>query len=100
MTGQMIAFASLATNLGLHTANGIENIFVRDTCATITTACSPATILASLPPGSSPPAANGTSLAPSVSSDGHTVSFLSFANNLVSRDTNGFSDIFLASTTF
>jgi hypothetical protein len=98
-TGQMIAFASLASNLGFHTANGVENIFVRNTCATITTACSPATSLASQPAAAAPPA-NGSSLAPSVSLDGHTVSFFSFANNLVARDTNGFSDIFLASTTF
>jgi hypothetical protein len=99
MTGQMIAFASLASNLGFHTANGVENIFVRNTCATITTACSPATSLASQPAAAAPPA-NSSSLAPSVSLDGHTVSFFSFANNLVARDTNGFSDIFLASTTF
>lgn len=98
-TGQMIAFASLASNLGFHTANGVENIFVRNTCATITTACSPATSLASQPATAAPPA-NGSSLAPSISLDGHTVSFFSFANNLVARDTNGFSDIFLASTTF
>jgi hypothetical protein len=99
-TGQMVAFASLASNLGLHTANGVENIFVRNTCATITTACSPGTILASQPVGTAPPPANGSSLAPSISLDGHTVSFFSLANNLVARDTNGFSDIFLASTTF
>ncbi|HYL47450.1 MAG TPA: hypothetical protein VEU52_10520 [Candidatus Limnocylindrales bacterium] len=98
-TGQMIAFASVATNLGFHTANGVENVFVRNTCATITTACSPATSLASQPAAAAPPA-NGASLAPSVSLNGHTVSFFSFANNLVARDTNGFSDIFLASTTF
>ena len=99
MTGQMIGFASLASNLGFHTANGVENIFVRNTCATITTACSPATSLASQPAAAAPPA-NGSSLAPSVSLDGHTVSFFSFANNLVARDTNGFSDIFLATTAF
>lgn len=98
-TGQMVAFASLASNLGFHTANGVENIFARNTCATITTACSPATSLASQPAAAAPPA-NGSSLAPSISLDGHTVSFFSFANNLVARDTNGFSDIFLASTTF
>jgi hypothetical protein len=28
------------------------------------------------------------------------VSFLSFANNLVARDTNGLADAFLAATTF
>jgi len=44
--------------------------------------------------------ANGSSLLPSISADGHTVSFFSTANNLVSRDTNALEDIFLATTTF
>jgi hypothetical protein len=43
---------------------------------------------------------NGSSLAPSISGDAHSVSFLSFANNLVARDTNGLADAFLAATTF
>jgi hypothetical protein len=43
---------------------------------------------------------NGSSVAPSISGDGHTVSFLSFASNMVARDTNGVADAFLASTTF
>ena len=101
--GQLIAFASVASNLGANTANGIENIFVRNTCLYITsstTVCTPTTALASQAQGTSPPAANGNSVMPAISSDGHTVSFLSFANNLVAGDTNGLEDIFLAATTF
>jgi len=99
-TGQFIAFASAASNLGANTANGIENVFVRNTCLNITTSCTTSTVVASQPSGTLAPSLNGSSLAPSISGDAHTVSFLSFASNLVARDTNGLADAFLASTTF
>src|SRR6201987_3863195 len=99
-TGQFIAFASAASNLGANTANGIENVFARNTCLNITANCTTATVVASQPAGTLSPALNGSSLAPSISGDGHTVSFLSFAGNLVARDTNGLADAFLAATTF
>ena len=99
-TGQFIAFASAASNLGANTANGIENVFARNTCLNITTDCTTATVVASQPAGTLSPSLNGSSLAPSISGDGHTVSFLSFAGNLVARDTNGLADAFLAATTF
>jgi hypothetical protein len=57
-------------------------------------------VLASDAAGTSPPAANGSSYAPSISADGTTVSFISFASNLVPLDTNTFEDIFLAATSF
>jgi hypothetical protein len=86
--------------------NGIENIFVRNPClditastTTTTTGCVPATILASTAGGTAPPPADGKSVAPSVSGDGNTVSFISFADNLVPNDANGLEDIFLASAT-
>jgi hypothetical protein len=102
-SGQFIAFASLASNLSTNAANGVENIYVRNTCNTListTTACAPSTVLASHAAGTSPPAANGSSYAPSISADGTTVSFLSFASDLVPLDTNALEDIFLAATTF
>ena len=99
-TGQFIAFASAASNLGANTANGIENVFARNTCLNVTTNCTMDTVVASQPSGTLSPSLNGSSLAPSISGDGHTVSFLSFAGNLVARDTNGLADAFLASTTF
>ncbi len=103
-SGQFIAFASEASNLSIDVANGVENIYVRNTCGTFvsvtTTTCTPATVLASEPAGSSPPAANGNSFAPSISADGHTVGFLSFASDLVARDTDGLEDIFLSTTSF
>jgi WD40 repeat protein len=96
----IIAFASLASNLSANTANGVKNIFVRKTCVSITTTCAAATILASEASGTLPPPANGSSVAPSISTDSHSISFISFANNLVAQPTNGLSNLFLASTTF
>jgi WD40-like Beta Propeller Repeat len=101
--GVLIAFSSKATNLAPNVVNGIENIFVRSTCADLpsgTTACVPRTALASLPAGSSPAAANGDSIAPAISGDGHTVAFISSANNLVGIDSNGLADVFLSATSF
>ncbi len=102
--GAFVAFASKSSNLGANTASGVENIFVRKTClglaTDITTTCTTATVLASQPFGTTPPQANGNSLIPAISSDCHTVAFLSSANNLVPNDTNNFTNVFLALTTF
>jgi WD40-like Beta Propeller Repeat len=98
--GPIVAFSSLASNLSANTANGVENIFVRKTCVSVTTTCAATTILASQAAGTLPPPANASNLAPSISADGHSVSFLSFANNLVAQPTNGLSNLFLAGTTF
>ncbi len=104
--GEAVAFASQASNLSGTVENGIENIFVRNPClnlplitTTTTTACVTFTLLASKPAGASAPPADGESVAPSISGDGNTVSFISFADNLVSNDSNGLEDIFLASAT-
>jgi WD40-like Beta Propeller Repeat len=104
-SGQLIAFSSFASNLA-NTVNGVENVFVRNTCLGVIPTCTTGVVLASIANntgvvpviGIAP--ANGASLVPSISADGHTVSFISTANNLVSRDTNALEDIFLASTTF
>lgn len=103
--GEFVAFASKSSNLGANTASGVENIFVRKTClgletSVVTTTCTTSTVLASVPFGITPPQANGNSLIPAISSDCHTVAFLSSANNLVPNDTNNFANVFLALTTF
>ncbi|HEY6904020.1 MAG TPA: hypothetical protein VI216_06905 [Candidatus Acidoferrales bacterium] len=98
-SGQYVAFASLGSNFGANAANGIENVFVRDTCEvlpTTTTACVPYTFLASQAGGATPPPADGNSIVPAISGDGATVSFISSADNLVARDTNALQDVFLA----
>jgi len=102
-TGQYIAFASFSSNLA-STTNGVENIFVNNTCLTSSTIvpveCTVSTALVTEGAGTPSIPANGNSLVPSISSDGTTVSFLSFASNLVPRDNNGLGDIFLGSTSF
>jgi hypothetical protein len=102
-TGQPIAFASLASNLSPNVENGVENIFVRNPCLNVpatstssTTGCVPFTLLASTPAGTNPTPTDGKSVAPSISGDGNTVSFLSFADNLVPNDSNALEDVFLA----
>jgi len=100
--GVLIAFSTKSTNLSPNVVNGVENVFVRSTCldlVTGTTACIPRTALASQPAGASA-AANGDSIVPALSGDGHTVSFISAANNLVAIDSNGLPDVFLAATSF
>jgi Tol biopolymer transport system component len=98
-SGQFVAFASLASNLA-NTTNGVENIFVRNTCLAVTVTCTQGLAISSIANGTNASPSNGQSLVPSISADGHTVSFLSFSNNLVPRDTNGVEDIFLGTTTF
>jgi hypothetical protein len=97
-TGQFIAFATKATNLGANVQNGVENVFSRNTCLGLasTATCTPNTFLASQPSGTSPLPANGDSIVPSLSGDGRAVSFISSASNLVTRDNNNLADIFLA----
>jgi WD40-like Beta Propeller Repeat len=104
-TGEAVAFASQASNLNGTVENGIENIYVRNPCldvpvttTTTTTGCVTYTLLASKPSGASPPPADGKSAAPSISGDGNTVSFISFADNLVANDSNALEDVFLASS--
>jgi len=101
-SGPLVAFASAASNLATNVLNGVESIFVRNTCAVVasSTTCSAGLALTSQPAGTSPPAANGLSIGPAISGDGHTVAFLSFASDLVVRDDNALEDIFLASTSF
>jgi WD40-like Beta Propeller Repeat len=106
-TGQFVAFASLASNFSPNAANGVENVYVRNTCTGATTTstgtsqtCTIATALVSLPAGISPAPANGNSIVPSISGDGKSVSFISFASNLVANDRNNSPDIFLGATGF
>jgi hypothetical protein len=98
LSGQFIAFSSLASNLG-NTSNGVENIFVRNSCLGITITCTPGLALSSISAGTNASPTSGSSLVPSISGDGHTVSFLSFAP-LSYADKNSLDDIYLSSTTY
>ncbi len=86
-TNGLVAFASLADNLGFGDANGCSQVFVRDLDGGLTTLVSVDTN--NLFPG------DGGSIAASISADGRYVLFTSFASNLVTGDYNNASDVFL-----
>lgn len=94
--GRFVAFESLASNLTAGDTNGAVDIFVRDTCLGAGIGCTPATVRASLANDGSEP--NGNSFRATVSSGGRFVVFESSAANLITGDTNGFSDAFLRDT--
>jgi WD40-like Beta Propeller Repeat len=101
--GEYVAFDSQASNLAGNTANGVSNVFVRKACVGFSSTvsnCTATTVLVSQAAGTSPPPANGDSLIPVITGDGHTVVFISAANNLVANDTNGFYNLFLGLSSF
>ncbi|HEX9695551.1 MAG TPA: PxKF domain-containing protein [Actinomycetota bacterium] len=86
--GRFVVFRSAATNLVAGDTNGSEDVFRHD----LSTA---ATIRVSVAGGTGEQA-NGASIGPVASSGtGDAIAFSSLASNLVSGDTNGFSDIFV-----
>lgn len=84
--GRFVSFSSAASNLVAGDANGTDDVFVRDLQAQTT-------IRVSIAPGGAE--ANEGSSAPSISSDGRYVAFLSDASNLVPGDTNAIRDVFV-----
>jgi hypothetical protein len=79
--GRFVAFASDANNLVRGDANGVTDIFLRDTCIAAPSGCTPSTTRVSA--GTGGVDANGASASPSISSDGRFVTFYSMATNLV-----------------
>jgi hypothetical protein len=95
--GRFIAFPSFATNLTSDVVTqGVANVFVRDTCAGAPAGCVPVTTLVSA--SNAGVSGNGASGLPSISANGRFVAFNSDAQNLVSGDTNGFTDVFVRDT--
>ncbi len=103
--GRLVAFGSTATNLVSASVQGQANVYVRDLCTAVATACTPSTSLVSL--------ANDGSLANcgspgnqggvSISADGRFVSFASIATNLTPDDNFpacSSEDIFVRDTCF
>ena len=84
--GRYVAFYSDANNLVSGDTNGTSDIFVHDRQTETTERVSAA---------SDGTESNSSSYQPSISADGRYVAFYSDANNLVSRDTNSTSDIFV-----
>jgi len=87
--GRYVAFWSKADNLVSGDTNLYDDIFLRDTHTGITTLVSV---------DSNGTQENEDSYSPSISADGRYVTFVSYASNLVSGDTNGREDIFLHDT--
>jgi len=86
--GRFVAFESHAANLFPNDGNNTIDVFVRDTQANRTWR---------VPYDGIGTESDGGSHAPSLSSDGTHIAFSSQATNLVSGDTNGVADVFLAS---
>lgn len=84
--GRFVAFNSEATNLVGSDTNGSEDVFVHDRVTG-------ETIRASV--DSNGAESNGGSGPAAISADGQRVAFSSGANNLVSGDTNGETDVFV-----
>ena len=84
--GRYVAFESDASNLVPGDANGFTDVFVRDRTLH-------KTYLVSVGPGGVQ--ANNASYGPAISADGRYVAFTSDASNLVTSDTNGFTDVFV-----
>jgi len=84
--GRYVAFYSEASNLVPGDTNGATDVFVHDQRSGATKRISV---------GSSGAEANGDSVRPALSANGRLAVFESDATNLVSGDTNGFTDIFL-----
>ncbi len=90
LDGRYVAFQSKATNLTGEDTGMTYDVFVRDRATG-------ETLLISANEAGSP--ANGDSINPKMVGDGSGVVFSSEASDLVSGDTNGFSDIFYSDLT-
>ena len=84
--GTLLAFYSTASNLVAGDTNGKGDVFVRDLVNGTTTRWSLTTEGLE---------GNDRSANPTISGDGGTVAFHSFATNLVPNDTNGVADVFV-----
>ena len=93
--GRFVAFTSDATNLVAGDTSPFPKIFLHDTCAGVTSGCTPSTILLSVALDG---AANNQSSSPWLSGSAHYVVFVSLASNLGPGDTNQTFDVFVART--
>lgn len=88
-TGGQIAFMSSAADLVAGDSNGMPDVFLYDP------AQGKSRLVSAARDGGP---ANGPSFQPVLSADGRFVAFLSYANNLVSGDTNDSLDVFVRDT--
>jgi hypothetical protein len=88
--GRYVAFVSSASDLVAGDTNGVADVFVRDVVGGTTTRVSVTAAGGQV---------NGASATPSISPSGEWVAFASTATNVVSGDSNGVSDVFVARRT-
>jgi Tol biopolymer transport system component len=95
--GRFVVFTSAADNLVSGVSGGVPQIYLRDTCLGVTTACTPTTTLLSVAPDGVTPG-NGPSGQPRLSPDGQFVVFVSSATNLVNGTSPTVPQIYLRNT--
>jgi hypothetical protein len=78
--GRYVAFLSSATNLVTGDTNGVMDAFVRDTCAGVSSGCTPSTQLVSVATNGTQ--ANGATTSATISATGRYITFESSATNL------------------
>jgi len=91
-----VAFASVSADPSTNASTGLRKIFLRDTCEGAAAGCEPKTLLVSTAWHGGDP--DGESRSPAISADGRFVAFASDASDLIEKDFNGVSDIFLRDT--
>ncbi len=87
--GRWIAFASASPDVVAGDSNGASDVFARDRVGNVTL------LVSANPLGSVGNAESGVGSAPSFSSDGRRIAFLSSASDLVSADANSAADVFV-----
>ena len=95
--GRYVAFASSATNLVAGDTNGVDDVFLRDTCLDdrfgALAGCTPGTVRVSLRDDGSQSVSAAS--APAIGVDGGHVVFVSADPSIVTGDGNGVADVFL-----
>jgi hypothetical protein len=85
--GRYVSFLSSATNLVTGVTNGLMNAYVRDTCAGVSSGCTPSTQLVSVTTGGTQ--ANGATTSATIDKTGRYITFQSEATNLGSISSSG-----------
>lgn len=93
---RFVAFVSSASNLVPDDTNGVDDVFLVDTCIAARTACTPGVIRVSV--GNDGSQSTAPASQPAVADDGRYVIFVSADSSLVAGDTNGVADVFLRDT--
>jgi hypothetical protein len=89
-----VAFVSGASNLVAGDTNGVEDVFLRDTCMGVTS-CTPSTVRVSVTSEGGQILGHPSAMPDFLSWDGWLVPFVTAANAVVPADTNNLADVFV-----